>query len=328
MSWNGLELIDVVIVASMFGLVLSLWYLGVAIWVRRREAQEHRVEQRLGVSGQDGAGGNVLRLWHDGKETTIRVARQGGRRGLTDRLTRLRDDAGLERDLPTLFLIVVGTAAATAFGAFVWTGTIVATIAAGVATIAGFNLYVNHLISQRSARFETQLVDALELAARSLRAGHPLFGAFQLIADEIGPPVGKVFSEICQQQDLGLSQEEAIKYTAKKSTSDDVKLFATSIGIQLRSGGNLADMMGRLAEVIRDRIRVSRKVRVLTSQAQLSKRVLSGLPFVMFIILNILDPDYLEPLYFTTQGQFLLAAAGVGLLLGMWSMGRLIKLDY
>src|SRR6185295_2341557 len=157
--------------------------------------------------------------------------------------------------------------------------------------------------SRRTALFETQFVDALDIAARSLRAGHPLVGAFRLIAEEIAPPVGSLFAQICQAQELGLSIERAIHEVAKTFNNADVRIFGTSIAIQLRSGGNLADMMDRLAYVMRDRMRLNRRVRVLTAQTQFSKRILAALPIFIFVALNTLNPGYMQPLYTTEMGK-------------------------
>jgi tight adherence protein B len=100
-------------------------------------------------------------------------------------------------------------------------------------------------------------------------------------------------------------------------------LFATSIVIQLRSGGNLAEMMERLAYVIRERMRLARRVRVLTAQTQFSKRILLLLPIVIFVILNMLNPEYMHPLFSSSAGQKILFVAASGLLIGSWMMNKL-----
>jgi tight adherence protein B len=107
-----------------------------------------------------------------------------------------------------------------------------------------------------------------------------------------------------------------------------MKFFATSVVIQLRSGGNLADMMDRLAFVIRDRMRLARRVRVLTAQTQFSKRILQALPFAIFVILCLINPEYMQPLYTTSTGKTILGAAGAGLLAGTYTMNRLAVLRY
>jgi len=154
----------------------------------------------------------------------------------------------------------------------------------------------------------------MELAARSLRVGHPLIASFQLIADEIPAPVGELFGEVCQQQTLGVAMDEALRSASESVDSADLRLLATSVVIQLRTGGNLADMMQRLSNIIRERNRLTRRVRVLTAQTQFSKRVLLALPFLVFISMNVINPTYMQPLYSTFGGQLILGCATVGML--------------
>jgi tight adherence protein B len=140
--------------------------------------------------------------------------------------------------------------------------------------------------------------------------------------------VGGIFAKICQQQQLGVGLEEAMREAAVQSGHDDMKLFATSVTIQLRSGGNLANTIERLASVISDRIALGRRVRVLTAQTQFSKRLLMALPLVMFLVLMILRPEYMEKLHGTDQGKMLLALAAAGVIVGAYVMNRLAKIRY
>src|ERR1043165_2227365 len=103
-------------------------------------------------------------------------------------------------------------------------------------------------------------------------------------------PISLVFSDICQRHGMGADLEEVLRDAGDQSASSDMKLFATSVAIQIRTGGNLADLMERLAFGTRDRMRLHRRVRVLPAQTQMSKRVLLGLPFIMFVLLNVLTP--------------------------------------
>lgn len=107
-----------------------------------------------------------------------------------------------------------------------------------------------------------------------------------------------------------------------------MKLFATSVATQMHSGGNLADMMDRLATVIRDRIRLTQRIRVLVAQTEFSKRCLIALPFFVFIMINAINPQYMEPLYTTSMGQVLMGVTIANLLVGTWVMNILSKLKY
>ncbi|MEX0746228.1 MAG: type II secretion system F family protein [Phycisphaeraceae bacterium] len=313
--------------AASFGLVLSLWGVWLGWWIQRRRHQIQQLQQRMGMA-DDAAPGRLLRLWHEGEEAATFVPNLSGRQGLAQQLGRIHFQAGYETPLRSLLLGLLGLMALSALLLLVWTGNLLA-VAAGVVVVPLLAWVVTkrHIVHRQQV-FDQQFVDALDLAARSLRAGHPLSGTFHLLTEEIPAPVGNVFGEICQQEALGVGTEDAVRRAAEQTPSDDMQLFATALAIQIRSGGNLADMMERLAFVIRDRIRLNRRVQVLTSQAQLSKNVLVALPFVLFLLLNIANPDYIATLYETPTGQQLLALAGALVLLGVWTMNRLARLRY
>jgi tight adherence protein B len=315
---------------AAFGLVLSLWLIGVLVWSGRRKRRAVAIEERLdyasSASSHAGAG-RVLRLWHDGKEATTVVPGMTPM-GIQVRLQRYFAAAGVETPLSTAIPMLVGGLLLAVGVAYVVTSNIVIAILCAIGVCVVVSLNMSRKINKRTSTFERQFVDALELAARSLRAGHPLIGSFRLIAEEIAEPVGTLFGEVCQQQALGLSMEEALRNVSDQNHSEDLKLFVTSVVIQLASGGNLADMMDRLASVIRDRQRLSRRVRVLTAQTQFSKRVLLALPLLVFVVLNLINPSYMRPLYTTGLGQVIMLIAGLGLLMGWITMNWLSKLSY
>jgi tight adherence protein B len=211
---------------------------------------------------------------------------------------------------------------------WVVSGRILPVLGIVVVMIMGFRTYLLACINGRAALFEKQLVEALDLGGRSLRAGHPLSGAFKLIAGEIGAPVSTIFQDIIEQEALGVSLQRALANAAQKSRSPDMKIFATSVMIQLRSGGNLADMIDRVAWVVRERMRLSRRARVLTAEANLSKWVLIALPVGMFVLLNLINPEYMEPFFTTFLGYMALVLAVVMLVLGAWTMNWMARLKY
>ena len=317
-----------VLMGAAFALVLCLWMMGVMLWRSRQGAREERLQRRLElISEPNNAEGRILRLWADGKEATTIVPGRANPM-MMSQLERMRRIAGIRTPVATMAIYVLGAAGLTMAVAWVLTNNILVSGCGAIAVVLVAWIYVRQRISQRVTLFEGQLVDALDLASRSLRAGHPLPGAFRLISEEIPAPVGAVFSDICQQQGLGVALDEAIRRAAEISPSPDLKLFATSVIIQMRSGGNLADMMERLAAVIRDRMRLTRRVRVLNAQTQFSKRILVALPFAIFVILNLLNPAYMMPLYSDPAGQLWLTVAAGLLLLGVWIMNKMTVIKY
>lgn len=314
---------------AAFLLVFSLWVIVMLIVYMRRSIQTQRLEERLGLTEMEGYDNRrVLRLWREGEYVTTVVPHQTLSGRIRLRAEQLREALGWNVPLGTVGLALAAFGAVGFILGFVLLGGVLPGIATGGAAVGVPFMFVKRHLNKQARLFENQLTDALALAARSLRAGHPLEGAFRLISEEMNPPVSTVFGEIIQQEALGLGMEEAIRRTAAKNTSEDLKLFASSIIIQLRGGGNLAEMLERLAEVIRGRIRLHRRAKVLTAQQQLSKRVLVAIPFFLFALLYIINPEYIEPLYTTFVGNMMLLAGAVMLLLGIWVMNRIAVLRY
>lgn len=321
------NLLRLVVAGFTFGLLLALWLSGVSLWAYFQAARARRIQQRLELKRPESSGSRMLRLWDGGRAVTLWVPHTT-RATLWERGASLCRQAGWRLPFHKIVLGLTGLAAIL----FVLAWNLSQSLFSAVAVVAALLLIVRMRLRQQVERhrisFERQLIDAMELAARSLRAGHPLTGSFRLIAEEIPAPVGTLFADICQRQSLGASTENSILQVAGASGSADMKLFATSVAIQLRSGGNLADLIDRLASVIRDRLRLNRRVRVLIAQVDLSKRVLIFLPFFMFVILNLLNREYMSPLYSTETGRSMLGAALVGVLFGIWVMSRISRLRY
>ena len=309
---------------SVFVLVAALWTILVIAWALRSLRARKRVRNRLGTNPPAESSQKTLQLWHDGCPQPLIVPSDAQ----PQRLASIRLALGVEGSLLKVFLGLAGAMAAAFFVVTVLSNRTLAGAISALAVAWAFWTIIRHRLTRRQTLFERQFVDAMGLAARSLRAGHPLAGSFQLIADEIDAPVGELFGDICQQQAMGTSLERAVQNASARSSNDDLKLFATSIVIQMHSGGNLADMMDRLAQIIQERIRLNRRVRVLTAQTQFSKRILLALPVALFIVLNLLSPAYMQPLYITTPGHIILAAGGAGLLTGAWMMNRMVVLKY
>jgi tight adherence protein B len=320
--------ITLVLSVSVFGLVLALWLAIILVWVRKREARAKQMRERLGTAILEGGEGRVINLWHSGGVATATVPLLGGRSSLWARVHDQFQRAGWEARPEIVLALVFGSAFVLAVFTHLLTENLVFALGIGVATVVIFRMYLRRRVGKHSELFEKQLVDALGLAARSLRAGHPLISAFHIVSEEMVPPISETFAGICQQHEMGAGIHDALRKIAADTPSTDMKLFATSVAIQSRSGGNLADLMDRLAVVIRDRLRVGRRVRVLTAQTQLSKRVLVVLPVIVFLILNVINPDYMLPLYTTAPGKFLLGFGVVALVAGAWMMDRICNLEY
>lgn len=313
---------------AAFGTVAGLWSVGVLLWYGLQSTRTTHLRTRMGIAPDDmvrAEDTRLLRLWRDGQPVQMFVPNTRRESG---RLREMLEILGWNVS-PFVLIIALGISGMFSFFvALFLVQDIFLSIGCGGAMILGPWIYLNGLVEKRKGRFDAQLAEALDVAARSLRAGHPLSGSFQLISEEIGPPVRDVFAEIVQQQSMGLSLEDAVIETASRHKSSDMALFAASVVIQVRSGGNLADTMGRLAAVIRDRIRMTRRAAALTAQVQLSKRVLIFVPFFTAFLIHLLNRDYMRPLFETHAGRILSTVAAFLLLVGIWTMNKMAKLDY
>lgn len=318
-----LDPMTVIVAASVFGLVLAAWAFALLFVWDRKSRRHQELKRRLDPERSQSVVARELRLWHEGGPATTTVYDEVEGRSLGDRMREALRQAGVDLPLGSvLALLVLGCVAMGGIG-YVFSGRLV-TASFGVFTVLALSWwYLGVRTGKRIGTFERQLVDGLELSARALRAGHPLLGSFQLIAEEIPEPVGPLFGEICQQHELGVDMETALRQMTARSNSADLRLFAASLSINLRTGGNLAEVIEGLAKVIRERIRLQRKFRVLTAQTQISKRILTGMPILMFFVLNVLNPEYMEPLYSTQRGNLMLATAAGMLWSGWWVMNKM-----
>ncbi len=328
MPENLEQILDLVIAGTIFIIVLSLWIGGVAAWAMRRTARSEQVQRRLGTEQQDSDSGRTLHLWHDGQRTSISAPANSRRRSLLETIENQCASAGWTLGAGPVLLAVGGCTAVATAATMLFTRNIPLGLGVAIAALILFRLYMLQRIASRAALFESQLVGAMELAARSLRAGHPLPGAFQLIAEETAPPVKTIFAELCQRHGMGASLEHALRDLALSSSSSDLRLFATSVAIQMRAGGNLAELIDRLLAVTRERMRLNRRLRVLTTQTQMSKRLLVALPFLVFILFNLLNPEYMSPFYETAAGHILLGISATGLAVGSFVMHKMAILKY
>lgn len=331
------QIVQYVLAAAVFMLVLSLWVGAVLIWSYRRANKIGAVERRLVMgSGSNAAasdsssrkrGTRALHLWHDGRDYTT-IVPKGGRLNWVRRQEQILRQAGYTLTAWQTVALLIGASMITIVFVMMLTANVLLAVGITVGLLVLARIYILLRVERRQAHFERQLVDALELTARSLRAGHPLLGAFQLVSEELDPPVSAVFAEICQRHGMGAELPDVLRRAGEQSANEDMKLFATSVAIQVRTGGNLADLMERLAMVIRDRIRVHRRARVLTAQTQMSKRVLIALPIALFFVLNVVNPTYMEPFYTNTAAQMMLGIGVLMLVLGTWLMNRMAVIRY
>jgi tight adherence protein B len=187
-------------------------------------------------------------------------------------------------------------------------------------------LYARQRKQKRIRKFEEQFPDALDMLNRALRAGLALNGAIQIVADESPDPVAREFRILFEENRLGLDMKDALKKLAGRVDSTELRLFVTAVILQRETGGNLAEILERAAEIIRDRFRILGDIRTLTAQARLSGLILTVLPIVMAVLIYVLAPDYLRGLVVDHVGRMLILFAVSLQVLGFLIIRRIINI--
>jgi len=179
---------------------------------------------------------------------------------------------------------------------------------------------------RRLKAFATQLPDALEMLSRSLRAGQSLGFGFNMIAGEMGPPISKEFGRVFEEQNLGIPVEETLDNMTERIPNLDLKFFATAVILQRQTGGDLAEILDKIGALIRERFKIWGQVQALTGEGRLSGVVLLSLPFVLFIAVYQLNPDYIMLLFTDPLGKKMLAGAAVLQVLGAFWIRKVVNI--
>lgn len=188
----------------------------------------------------------------------------------------------------------------------------------GIITFFIPTIYLNNIINQRFVDFSKQFPDALNLMASSLRAGHPLFSALNIVTDEMPKPISDVFATAQKDISLGVDTKDAfLSMTKIMPQSIDLKFFITAVLIQKEVGGNLAELLDSLSITIRERFKLLGQLRVQTAQTRISGLVLSIVPPGLAVTIFFMNPSYIEPLFKTPDGRIALAIAIIMMVLGI-----------
>ncbi|MHC4842438.1 MAG: type II secretion system F family protein [Planctomycetota bacterium] len=319
---NPAEIINIIIIVTVFVLVFSIWGLCVFLWLGQYLLRLKAIQKRLGIVGRESGETKTLRLWREVQKESDTAFKEE-KLSFNERLESLRKEAGWHAPAQMVFVGVFGLIILSFVVTYIISGSFLISAVAPMAVVFVFTSYTNNKLRKREEMMERQLIDALGIASRALRAGHPLVGAFQLVSEEIRDPLGGMFYRICKEQELGVDLKDSMYKVARLSHNSEMKLLATAVVIQFQSGGNFADLMDSLSAVIRARIRLNRRVRIITAQTQFSKKILVALPIVLLVILNIMNPSYMEPMFTTPRGQFMLAMMFILMLLGWWVMNKM-----
>jgi len=248
--------------------------------------------------------------------------------GVSAPLRELIDQAGLQLTVGT-FLLITLTAL---FGALVlvqWYFDIwwLSLIAAGLASLVP--LFVVRLIrTNRILKFEEQFPEAIQLIARAMRAGHAFSTGLKMTAEELPEPCGVEFKRLFDQQNYGAPLPDALKAFAARIPSLDARFFVTAVLTQREAGGNLAEVLDRLAGVMRERFRIKREVRVKSAHGRITAFVLAGMPPVLAFLMLSTNPDAVRLLISDPLGVRMIAVGATLQVVGTLIVRKIAKIEY
>ncbi len=255
--------------------------------------------------------------------------REKAREKITMRMRLVR--AGLDITPRAYWLASIGCG--LLIGLAIWVSApnltlIVPGLAAFVGTLGLPRWILARLTRRRQNRFIDEFANAIDVIVRGVKSGLPLPECLAVIARESPEPIASEFTELVEQQRVGVPLSESFERMMTRVPLPEVRFFAIVIAIQQQAGGNLSEALGNLSGVLRDRKRLQAKVRALSAEAKASAAVLGALPFMVMILVYITTPSYISLLWTTYFGQFLLAAAGAWMTCGVLVMRKMINFKY
>lgn len=187
-------------------------------------------------------------------------------------------------------------------------------------------LYVGHARKNRLAAFESQFPEALDFLARSMRAGHAFTVSLEMVSKESPDPVGLEFRRLFNEQSLGCPQDVAFSHMVARVPLTDLRFFVSTVMLQKETGGNLSEILNKLASVIRERFQLKGQVKAASAHGRLTALVLGILPIVLTLCLFVIAPGYLEGMAKDPDGRYLIIGAISAQFLGYYCMKRIINI--
>lgn len=231
---------------------------------------------------------------------------------------------------PTNFLasMLVGASAGAFLGWFLRPlGFVAISMLVGCFLLGGLPYFwVSYKRNARMSEFEEQLPEALDFLARSMRAGHAFSISLEMLGSESPDPLGQEFRALFAEQNLGAPLDVALANFSKRVPTLDVRLFVSSVLLQRQTGGNLSEVLTRLAYLIRERFRLKGQVKAASAHGRMTSVILTALPVVMIFALQLVAPGYLPSMVADSDGRWLVAGAVAAQVLGYLAMRKIVNI--
>ena len=187
------------------------------------------------------------------------------------------------------------------------------------------SLFVKIIKVNRGKRLNSQLPEALAILSNGLRAGLSFSQSMLIAGKEMEEPIAFEFSKIVRDNSLGKPIDEALSDFSKRTDDEDVDIFVTAILIQRQVGGNLSEILDVIGNTVRDRINLRGDIKTITAQSKMSAFVVGSIPLVLVLILNVLNPEFIVPLFNTFLGNIMIGIVLVMQIMGILFLIKIIK---
>jgi tight adherence protein B len=307
--------------------IFALVFMGVLVFTSSRgtEVEQSREVARRLTRPPDEIEVNVMRKQRPQEGVLLGALY---RMNLLRKLEEAMWQAGMYMRVGDILLIIVLAFGAGLFGGNLFFHDIWFGVITGLVTGVMPLLYIQFMKKRRLKAFAAQLPFALDLIKSSLEAGHSLQRALQVLVSEFADPLGGEFRTVLEQNRIGLPLPRALEDMLKRVPEDDLRLLVVAVRVQTEVGSSLAQIVGRLSEIVRIRQRLRMQIRALTAQSRMGGMVVGILPIIVLTIFSVVQPGYTDKLFHDPTGQKILKFAIGSDLLALITIRRLLKVDY
>jgi tight adherence protein B len=306
--------------------VLGLYYF---IWVMPENARNKRIKNRLWEisepAGMD-ATASIDLLKKDEMSDVAALNRLLTQWSQSNRLHRLLRQADIKLNVSTFFLLTLIFLVSGYLASQLLLPIPLLNAAIGLALACLPLMFVLYKRKKRFRKFEALFPEALDLLTRAVKAGHAFNTGIEMIAQEMQDPVAKEFRIAFDEQNFGLPLKQALLNMVDRMPLVDLKFFVTAVLMQKETGGNLAEILTNLSYLIRERFKIMGEIRTFSAQGRLTGYILTMVPIIMGVVLSVISWNYIQPLFYTKVGHYMLAVAAFGQVIGYVVIRKIVNI--
>lgn len=201
-------------------------------------------------------------------------------------------------------------------------------VAAALVCAFGPILMVKIRKKQRKTKLESQLVDSITTMQNALKAGYSFQTALKNISTEMEAPISEEFGRVFRETQRGMTIEDSLDRMTERTNCEDLEILCTAIAIQRKIGGNLAEVLEKISDTIQNRIDIRHEIKTRTASGRVSGYIVGALPFILLVIVSVMNPDYASTLFQTTPGHIMLGVSAVMEVIGFIVIKKIVSVKY